>query len=510
MDKLTKSIILFCFLVGAAYHVAIILRSSDLISDRPFRDDSFYALTVARNIADGRGLTVADGEIPTNGIQPLFVYVSAIAYLLTSDPWTALRLVQVIHLIVHALSVLLLYGLIRRLSGIERAAWIGSAIWACSYGVLTQEANGLETGFYLLMIQICVWLYTKYFIDTNGGWIRSVLFGIALGITTLARIDAGFLCLAIGFHYISTGRPLWKRAVSGPAIWMIGWFAVTLPWWLYNIGLTGSPVPTSGLVQTLYNPDIEMSIPLEMLKNFWFAIQVMLDHVVFVVYTPLRVLVSVSVVSVSILLLKAAAVILFSRHSARVWRSERFPVDPGLRGPLGYFYIFAGLLLLFYVFVFSVEWYMNRYLIPFAVATSIVVPTAMARLRLFPVRMILLACAAFTVVFGSYFYTRETDTTFTDHWGWVRDNLDEDTWVASSQAGILGYYHQRTINTDGKVNSEMFGIRRGGWGTYLSSRGVDYFIEWGSDLMFHDSTFMALYEPYDTCGRSLVYRRIDL
>ena|GEM_PF-6655791 len=508
MQKSTRALIVLCLLLGLSYHAAIIFRQRKLLSDRPFRDDSFYALTVARNLADGRGLTVADGQIRTNGIQPLFVYVSAIPYLMTSDPYAALRYVQVIHLLVHALSVLVLFRLIRRFSTDSRAPWIGSALWACSYNILTQVTNGLETGLYLLMIQLVILFYMKYFLETAAKLASSAAFGILLGLATLTRIDAGFLCVGIGIHYVSLGRLSVRRFLLGPVVWFAGWAAATMPWWLYNIGLTGSPLPTSGLVQTMYDPDTTLKVSSEILRNLWYAVQVVLDHMILVGFTPLRMIGAVDVKSLAVLLTKLLVVVLFLRSARNAWRGDAFPICLKWRG-MGFYYLYLLLLLAFYVLVFTVEWYMNRYLIPVAVLSAILVPLSLRRMRPVCAQALLLICLLFTLAFGAYSYTRATDSTYADHWGWVRDHLDDTTWVAAGQAGILGYYHQRTINTDGKVNTEIFGIRLGDRGSYLCGRGVRYFIEWDGDIMFYDSSFKALYEPFDRCGRSLVYRMAE-
>ncbi len=35
---------------------------------------------------------------------------------------------------------------------------------------------------------------------------------------------------------------------------------------------------------------------------------------------------------------------------------------------------------------------------------------------------------------------------------WVSNHLTSETWVGAPQSGTLGYFHDRTINLDGKVN----------------------------------------------------------
>lgn len=35
---------------------------------------------------------------------------------------------------------------------------------------------------------------------------------------------------------------------------------------------------------------------------------------------------------------------------------------------------------------------------------------------------------------------------------WVADNVAPDTWIGAVQTGTIGFFHDRTINLDGKVN----------------------------------------------------------
>ena len=53
---------------------------------------------------------------------------------------------------------------------------------------------------------------------------------------------------------------------------------------------------------------------------------------------------------------------------------------------------------------------------------------------------------------------------------WVDRNVSDDTWVGAVQTGTLGFFHDRTINLDGKVNPEALEA-------VLESRIPSYVIE---------------------------------
>ncbi len=113
----------------------------------------------------------------------------------------------------------------------------------------------------------------------------------------------------------------------------------------------------------------------------------------------------------------------------------------------------------------------------------------------------------FTMVLGGYTYFTDRDPTYRYHWGWVKANVPDSVWVGAGQSGVLGYFHDRTINTDGKVNTELYFVDYGHIGDYLADRGVDYFIEWGVSSVFKDSGFLERFVYVCDFGTNQIWRR---
>jgi hypothetical protein len=62
---------------------------------------------------------------------------------------------------------------------------------------------------------------------------------------------------------------------------------------------------------------------------------------------------------------------------------------------------------------------------------------------------------------------------------WVKNNVDDSVWVASMQSGTLGYFHDKTINLDGKVNPEALRARqRNRLPEYIYNKKVMYLADW--------------------------------
>jgi hypothetical protein len=62
---------------------------------------------------------------------------------------------------------------------------------------------------------------------------------------------------------------------------------------------------------------------------------------------------------------------------------------------------------------------------------------------------------------------------------WVEANVPENTWVAAGQSGAVGYFHDRTLNLDGKVNPDALKARKRGetW-KYAAESKADYLADW--------------------------------
>ena len=69
------------------------------------------------------------------------------------------------------------------------------------------------------------------------------------------------------------------------------------------------------------------------------------------------------------------------------------------------------------------------------------------------------------------------------HWQVVEfvRGVPEATWVAAVQTGTLGYFHDRTLNLDGKVNPEALTALLEGeaaWHRYIANGKAEYVIDW--------------------------------
>ena len=169
------------------------------LADMPLGEDAFYMLHVAWNLASGHGPVCNEGSIVT-GIQPLATLVYAgVAWAnlhLGGDPWTFLRLVLI-------LNVLLLLAFAECVGRIAAAVSAQNRATACRLGILFTALSftvfrhftyGLETGMYLTAFAATI-LFTLRRIPF-GSPRDVVVLGLLVGLCGWCRIDFG-LCFAI-------------------------------------------------------------------------------------------------------------------------------------------------------------------------------------------------------------------------------------------------------------------------------------------------------------------------
>jgi hypothetical protein len=63
---------------------------------------------------------------------------------------------------------------------------------------------------------------------------------------------------------------------------------------------------------------------------------------------------------------------------------------------------------------------------------------------------------------------------------WVKMNVPKTTWVGAIQTGTLGFFHDRTINLDGKVNPYALkaSIEDGHVLNYVLRSDIHYLVDW--------------------------------
>jgi hypothetical protein len=450
-------------------------------------EDGYLMQTVARNMAIGLGMSTAEGTIPTNGVQPLAAFLyAALHFIAGGSKKGGIELVTLFSVLVSAGAGYYAYKVASRVLAVLRhgreLAMASAALWFAAPHTITNNMNGLETGIYFFALLFTLDYYLAAIsVGSRPFSLRQrLMLGLLMGFTFLARNDAVFFIGGLLLAHLVAGD---EKAGGGRRHRLIDVLVVGLvsllvasPWLINNYTLFGSIVPISGLSESRdahFGQNLP-AIPARLFTStFLFApIPGSISR------TPLIILMSITSVALSLagFWLFAAKLTLLSR---------RFFLG-GL--------IFAAGISSYYGFLFGAPHFLDRYIYPLSpllwCATTV---TAFFVLNLlfhtiegvhraaFSVVLILtLGAATFAYADFARGYAKGTSQMHRQVVKWVQENVLERQWVGAPQTGTLGFFHDRTINLDGKVNPFALHaiLEKGDVLEYARNSRIDYIADW--------------------------------
>jgi hypothetical protein len=447
-------------------------------------EDGYLMQTIARNMAIGLGMSTAHGTMPTNGVQPLATFFYAGLHAIAGgEKLPAIALVTVFSATVAVAAAWFLrrlgQSLLRDLPFGSDVATLAAALWFASPLVMGHSMNGLETGVYYLALLAALVYY--FSLDLAAARPMSagqrVLLGLVLGVAFLARNDAVFFIAAVLIAHVLLGGTVagggWARRVGDAVVAGGLSIVVASPWLIHNKLLFGSVVPISGAAQSHGAPlgaNLRM-IPANLLEAL-------------LIYVPIPKSLETAwpVVAASVALLAVVGWAIWALLGRCGLRCRRFCIITLLfcAGIGGYYGLF-----------FGAPWFVSRYLSALSPMLWLLLVTAgyflfaglLRDRRTFlnsgaAVVSVLLVGAAGS---AGFHFVKQTSNGHKQVVEWVQRNVDERQWVGAVQTGTLGYFHDRTINLDGKVNPTALraNIEHGQVLSYvLDDTPINYLVDW--------------------------------
>lgn len=474
-------------LVGLSFAFGIIYRLFPIFTGEPdlsqffITEDGYLMLTVARNMALGLGMSVSEGTIPTNGVQPLATYIFTIPYVLTEGAKSS-SLAGIL-LISAAISIAAFFAMRRFAQEVMQSqnassiwSWTAAALWFVGPLLLLHSMNALETGLYTLMVLSVLLLFGKILQQGESSTVlQRIIFGVICGIAFLARVDAVFLLTAVFIVWLAyellvlrTPFLMAIRKLFFPGILSI---IIASPWLINNYLNFGSIMPISGQSQSL-GASFGNNISLLPAKLFEHALPMF----------PVPTAWEEHFVPITVF---SGLVLFFVIYSLTlIWRaggSVRLVVLA---------YVMYGLFLsVYYGLFFGAPHFMSRYMAPVAplLIISVMVsglhlihqllPHYAARVLPAAASLSLLLCIA---LLGRLLLPDAKQQGHFQVVNWIQENVPEETWVGAVQTGTLGYWHDRTINLDGKVNPEALRAlhEAGDVLDYVTASRIEYLADW--------------------------------
>ncbi|MBP6875409.1 MAG: hypothetical protein KBD56_05010 [Candidatus Eisenbacteria bacterium] len=243
-------------------------------------DDAFFYSVLARNF-DRFGFLTLDGEMPTNGVQPLWMLLQiALVKIFPGIHETALNAASswAFYILFCLLAARFLAGS-GSPSGALRALFAGGLVLA-NPRVLAWTVQGLETPLVLL-------LYALLFETLRRASDREPRFlarrdllalGILSGLCFLARTDQFWLAIVIGGWLLLSHRraPGYERDLAPGLRDLLFYFVplalLVLPYLAHNLFVHGGLMPVSGAVKAYYVGSFYPSLSAYLASDEWWAL----------------------------------------------------------------------------------------------------------------------------------------------------------------------------------------------------------------------------------------------
>ena len=486
----------------------IVLGCSLLIDLQPFeflvrhlKDDSFYYLKTANNIALGLGSTF-DGINRTNGYHPLWMLnLVPIYWLLPHSPLAALRVVVILLAIYHTISALILYYLVSRLHNEIVATMVGLA-WALSPFVLRIDLNGMESALYALLLLLLTYNITLFCKDSAGRWrlrvekkLSLLVLGTLVALCILARLDAIFLCAAIfvssGFAAIRSYGLRKSSAImclfAAPICLLVGSYL------LYNLISFGHLNTISGLIKS---PAFPISIHEFFIRLLW---------PIAPIYTRIGAVAAFCICAIAFVIVFASLMI---SHSLRSFvRLAWWHYD----------WLWVGSLLLYVYISVSQTYIFSWYYVPMILLITLILADLLGifirSLKEHAIKstlawMSISIVVLYILIAASEFNARKNDTVYQAFQAsaWIEKHLPENAIGAAWNAGVLSYFSGRPIiNLDGLINSYAYydAMKRGEEPEFVIKQHVAYVFDMypvpvsgDSDNFFPDGRWRRFLVPY--------------
>lgn len=228
------------FLIVVIMLLAFILR---LIPGPRTIDDAFITFRYSANLLDGLGFVYNAGVQTLGTTTPFFAgLMTLIGGVLGGREFPQYALV--VSAIADAITSVLLFLIVRRVTGSPVYAALPAALWAVSPLSVTFAIGGMETSFTIL------WMIASFavFIVAGESRRKDFAFGVLAALGLLTRVDS-VLWIAPLFGWQLLERVITQRDV--PLLRRIPWVTwltallVLLPWAIFSTAYFGSPIPNS-------------------------------------------------------------------------------------------------------------------------------------------------------------------------------------------------------------------------------------------------------------------------
>ena len=474
---------------GLLFRLVLAWTDISVLIQKTLPDDAYYYFVVARNVAQGRGVTF-DGLAPTNGFHPLWAVILSLLYATVRDPGDlTIHIALTVSALLDGATILLAYITVRSTTKDPKAALLAASFYAFNPLVIIDSVNGLETALSTLLFALCSYYYlTKLRPAVSPELKKWAIFGALAGAMVLARTDTVFIFAVI---LIDKLRSLKER---GWTPYMITGLVFTLclsPWLIWNQWAMGTIMQTSGV-----------AVPYVVRQHlFTFTPERFPDYPVWIFYAAapvylLSILWEVLWLYCSRELLAWAGLTVGLRLFRQYLKEQgRWELPPGFKA-LSIPLLGAGAILLAHTFGrwFLRAWYYVPVAFALALLTGLLVShvSTIIELRSRVLQkafdsLTILTILLFLLVQGTRWWERGLYPWQEDMYRaaiWIAENTEPGDRIGAFNAGLLAYYSGRmVINLDGVVNAEAVeALKNRRLMSLIETKKIKYLFDWHASI----------------------------
>jgi len=500
--------IIFLLIIFAAVILRIYILSLDmniLLDQGLVQDDAFYYYVIAHHIIE-QGQSSFDGINLTNGYHPLWQAITLPVFYFSHGN-AAVRTILGIASFLDLISIFIFYKILQRVIKNKYVILTGVAILAFHGTIIRTWFNGLETA---LSIFSLLWLLHQFVCIRQAGTTSlkdHLWLGVIAAISFLSRTDNAIIIFCIFlFLYLppALSKKEWRYGLTASTVFI----ALISPWLLWNIIHFGSIVQISGKIRD--NTWLTNGMPVErpLLDQLLYGVSSSITPMKIVfekMFSPTFLKISLGYIYFCLFALS----LFFAQRNHLSLRKNLYLFIPFIAGVLVLFLYHTG------VRHFVRGWYNATILLIFTLVICLVLDEIKPFAKFHKIQFFIIL-AAQLILYSPYSYTKSPKEIRLDDRvaiaEWINTNTPPDAIIGAANAGIMGYYSNRTvINLDGVVNERAFDARISNQlQQYIRDAQISYLADHKNSI-----THLCESNPYYTCipadnlGRSTQVVRIN-
>jgi len=451
-------ILFLAIAIGLVIRLYLSWLDVETLIDKFLGEDHFYYLTLARNIALGKGVTF-DGLAATNGFHPLYPFMLVPLFKFTyADISMPVHLALTMLSLFNVLTAIFVFKIVEIL-GSRKAGLLAALLWLFNPYVISLMLTGVEGALYAFFISASIFWYLRIRLRNQYTLKNMLILGVLIGITFLCRTDAIFLFVAVlldlGYKLLRQSG-LSVNSLSRTAIYCFAALAVASPWLIWNLANFGTIMQTSGqsiayMMHQRYLFERGSYLSFSFVVGLACGVMGLIDLVL--QFATGHALLSVLVLG----LVGGVALSQVARQSGNRLKDWKI-------GNLNFALLFVIFLVAYYaLWQWTTQpWYfMSMVLVAtlyIGLATDFLGRNINVGKYISPNKALTLIFVFIAMVFvfrGAMLYDSHTpNIALYQSAVWIKENIPEDQRIGAFEAGILGYYSGKTvINLDGVMNN---------------------------------------------------------